>query len=108
MTIYNYIWGEGGDPVTEWGELCATLGLSVNQADQRIADPVVKDTLRRNTEQAISQGVFGVPSLVVDGACFWGVDATDMAADFLADSAAFEDEEMRRVSNLPAAAERPR
>ena len=38
----------------------------------------VKQSLKANTELAISQGVFGVPSFVVDDKMFWGVDALPM------------------------------
>ncbi len=107
-SVFHCIWGEGKDPVADWGALCHSVGLSEPEANRRVADAEVKDTLRRNTEQAIADGAFGVPTLIVDGTCFWGVDATDMAADYLVDSTAFEDDEMRRVSNLPAAVERPR
>lgn len=33
-----------------------------------------KNALRRETERAIAQGVFGVPSFVLDGELFWGND----------------------------------
>ncbi len=38
----------------------------------------VKQRLRTNTDEAIAQGLFGVPALVVDGRAFWGQDALPM------------------------------
>ncbi|TDP59686.1 2-hydroxychromene-2-carboxylate isomerase [Roseateles toxinivorans] len=47
------------------------------------ADDEVKQTLRQATEDAIARGVFGVPTLEVDGRLFWGLDSLDMAAAYL-------------------------
>ena len=58
-------------------------------------------TLRRNTDDAIARGVFGVPTLEVDGAMFWGNDAHAFALAALADPALLQAAEMRRVSTLP-------
>ena len=62
--------------------------LRLPDAERRIADPEVKDALRRNTDEAIARGVFGVPTLVVGDELFWGIDATQMAADYLAQGGA--------------------
>jgi 2-hydroxychromene-2-carboxylate isomerase len=40
----------------------------------------VKAELRRHVEAALQQGVFGVPSLELDGRLFWGLDALPMVA----------------------------
>ena len=52
--------------------------------------------------------MFGVPTLRIGEELFWGDDATAMARAWLTDPEAFEDDEMRRVSSLPASVERPR
>ena len=44
----------------------------------------MKETLRQNTEQAIADGVFGVPSIQADGEMFWGLDALPMLQAYLA------------------------
>lgn len=41
------------------------------------ATPEVKADLARATEQAIKDGVFGVPSFVCDGELFWGADRVE-------------------------------
>jgi 2-hydroxychromene-2-carboxylate isomerase len=83
-------------------ELAASLGV----ARERLAEPLVKETLRANTDAAIAQGVFGVPTLVVDGEAFWGADATDFARAYLADRSVLDNEEMKRVSTLPVGVSR--
>lgn len=98
--IFNFIYGRGrnveGVAVLELGR---ELGL--DNIETRITDPQVKERLRQNTEEAISAGVFGVPSFVARGELFWGDDATDMLLDFIENPALFEDPEMVRLSNMP-------
>ena len=106
--IFHFIWGEGhdvGDPA-EWAVLAERLGVS--DADALVARPEVKDRLRTNTERAVAAGVYGVPTLVVDGRAFWGVDATAMALDYLDDPAMFERGEIERATRIPLGAERRR
>jgi len=100
-TIFRFIWRDGGEVDTEqgWADLCRILGVA--DADERIARPEVKEALRRNGEEALAAGVFGVPTLVIGGRIFWGYDATPMAYDYLTDPARFESGEMERVEGLP-------
>jgi 2-hydroxychromene-2-carboxylate isomerase len=106
QAIFRHAWREGEeiDTVDGFARLCGTLGVADGEA--RIARPEVKDELRRNGEEAIARGVFGVPTLCVDGELFWGYDATDMALDFIRDPGRFRSGEMRRVDNLPVGATR--
>jgi 2-hydroxychromene-2-carboxylate isomerase len=104
--IFRFVWRDGRLPdlPIEWAELVGELG--VPDADARIASPEVKDELRRNTDQALARGVFGVPTLAIGGELFWGVDATPMAADYVAAGCRFDDPEYARVARLPVGAER--
>jgi len=104
--IFNFIWAEGRSPddPAEFKVLANRLG--VENADELISRQEVKDQLRRNTEEAISRGVFGVPTAYVDGELFWGFDATDMLVEYLHNPAMLKEPEMKRVSSLPAAAQR--
>ncbi len=105
--IFRFVWRDGRLPdlPIEWAELVAALELP--DADRRIATPEVKDELRRNTDEAIARGVFGVPTLVIGEELFWGADATAMAADYLAAGGRWTDPEYDRVAALPAGAVRP-
>jgi 2-hydroxychromene-2-carboxylate isomerase len=104
--IFRFVWRDGRLPdlPIEWVELAADLRLADAQA--RIADPAVKEALRRNTDEAIARGVFGVPTLAIGDELFWGADATQMAADFVADGCRFADPESERVASLPVGASR--
>src|SRR5262245_32011986 len=102
--IFERLWTTGADAsdASVLEELSASLGI----ARERIAEPGVKESLRANTDAAIAQGVFGVPTLVVDGEVFWGADATDFARAYMSDSSVLHNDEMKRVSALPAGAQR--
>lgn len=84
--VLRHVWRGGGnanDP-QRLSELTARLAAprSANYAD-------VKQALKDATQQAIDLGVFGVPSLVVDGKVFWGLDALPMLRDFMTHGAWF-------------------
>jgi 2-hydroxychromene-2-carboxylate isomerase len=104
--IFRFVWRDGRLPdlPIEWAELTHDLGLA--NADARIAEPEVKDTLRRYTDEAIARGVFGVPTLDLRGELFWGVDATQMAADYAAAGFRWTDPEYTRAASLPIGASR--
>lgn len=104
--IFRFVWRDGHLPdlPIEWAELAAALG--VPDATARIAQPSVKDELRRNTDEAIARGVFGVPTLALGDELFWGADATQMAAEFAAAGCRFADPEYERVAGLPVGAVR--
>jgi 2-hydroxychromene-2-carboxylate isomerase len=99
--IFRFVWRDGRLPdlPIEWAELAHELGMPDAQA--RIVLPDVKDELRRNTDEAIARGVFGVPTLAFGGELFWGADATDMALDFLDAGCRLDDPEYARVDALP-------
>jgi 2-hydroxychromene-2-carboxylate isomerase len=104
--IFRFVWRDGRLPdlPIEWAELTHDLGLP--NADARIAEPEVKDALRRCTDEAIALGVFGVPTLALRGELFWGADATQMAADYAAAGCRWIDPEFARAATLPIGAAR--
>lgn len=54
---------------------------TLHEAVAPLRDPasdVVKAELRAHTEVAIERGVFGVPTIELDGRLFWGLDALPM------------------------------
>lgn len=100
-TVTRHVWASGVLPETE-AELDA-LGVTVGvaQASQAIRRDEVKQQLRQNFQDAVDAGVFGVPTMVVDGQLFWGADSIDMLTAFLADPDLFQHGEMARISDLP-------
>lgn len=108
QAIFDFIWAEGRDPA-DAAEL-RTLGarLGVADADAEAERASAKEAVRANTEAAIARGVFGVPSFVVDGEVFWGVDATEFVLQYLADPRLLQQDAFIRLETLPAGAERKR
>lgn len=97
--VFAHVWvdGHGADDTAAFDALRARLGVAV----EALSSDDVKSTLRRNTEDAIAAGVYGVPTLASGDELFWGSDAHDFALAVLADPALLETPEMRRVSSLP-------
>ncbi len=104
--IFMHVWAHGraGDSADALREVGAALGVGDVEAVINAAS--VKEELRTNTEAAIAAGVFGVPTLALDGLLFWGDDATPMIEDHLADRARFTHGEYARIAALPEGARR--
>jgi 2-hydroxychromene-2-carboxylate isomerase len=98
--IFNSIWTTGQEAAHGFEDLCAKLKVKPEQL------ALAKDVLRRNTDEAASRGVFGVPSFVIDGEVFWGADALDFARAFLADPSVVRNDETHRLDRLPVGASR--
>jgi 2-hydroxychromene-2-carboxylate isomerase len=85
--VLRHAWQGGGD---------ANAPTRLASLRERLAPPrdpdgdEVKAELRRNTEAALQQGVFGVPSIELDGRVFWGLDALPMVAAVLRGDAWFD------------------
>jgi 2-hydroxychromene-2-carboxylate isomerase len=61
-------------------EAARRAGLDPNEVEQATQDPEIKRSLKNVTEQAHALGVFGVPTIAVDGELFWGDDRLEEAA----------------------------
>ena len=79
-TIFRHVWCTGEDAADP-----ARLSLLTTQLSpaREPTDPAVKQAVQTHTEEAIGQGVFGVPSFVVDDKLFWGQDALPMLRAYL-------------------------
>ncbi len=102
--LFAFVWRDGHLPSDEgpWQDLLDEL--LVEPAD--IHADAIKQELHANCEQAIAAGVFGVPTAVVDGQLFWGVDATDMLLAYVAGDPFFDTEAWHSAATLPAAQHR--
>lgn len=99
-----FVFREGRDPDADFAGLCERLGVTDGEA--RIADPVVKQTLREQTERALREGVFGVPTLICRGELFWGVDTIDWFNAFWRDPTMFERPPMSQIGAVAAGIKR--
>jgi 2-hydroxychromene-2-carboxylate isomerase len=73
--LFRHVWIGGLDAQDpqRLAELAARLAPGRDPAGE-----AVKAELRGLTEQAAAEGIFGVPTFVLDGRSFWGLDALPM------------------------------
>ena len=82
--LFDATWAESRDVGSP--EVVAELASEVGVADvlTRIQDPAIKKRLLDASAEAIEFGVFGVPTMIVDGELFWGNDSFPHLERFLA------------------------
>jgi 2-hydroxychromene-2-carboxylate isomerase len=97
--VFDWIWARGnaGDSAAALASVLARLGVDADA----LSAPETKSALQAHTAAALDAGVFGVPTLALDDALFWGDDAHAFALAVLRDPALLQDEDMRRVASLP-------
>ncbi|HEX3510909.1 MAG TPA: DsbA family protein [Solirubrobacteraceae bacterium] len=61
-------------------EAARRAGLDPGEMEAAIGRQEIKDALREVTDEAISAGVFGVPTVIAGGSLFWGDDRLAEAA----------------------------
>jgi 2-hydroxychromene-2-carboxylate isomerase len=83
--VFDAIWVEkknmGDAAVVE--QVLADAGLDAGALIARSQDPAVKAELVANTEAAVARGVFGAPTLFMDGAMYFGQDRLDFIEEAL-------------------------
>ncbi|WP_428383483.1 2-hydroxychromene-2-carboxylate isomerase [Nevskia ramosa] len=98
-TIFASLWTTGADPTDP--KVIQDLAARLNIDPASLEQQSIKDALRASTNQAIENGVFGVPSFVIDKQLFWGADSMQFVDAYLADPSLFESSEMRKIDTLP-------
>lgn len=77
--VYRAYFGEGRDMTSAEAVVgvAEALGIDGGALAEALRDPAVKERLKAETEAAIERGVFGSPTIVIDGEPFWGADRLD-------------------------------
>ena len=103
--IFRFVWQQGHLPTeTEaFHRLCGELGVNDPAA---LEQPAIKQTLRENTQAAIREGLFGVPSLQIGREIYWGFDMTDAVIARLQGNPVFDSPLMQRAGLLPDGVQR--
>jgi 2-hydroxychromene-2-carboxylate isomerase len=75
--VLRHVWVDGGD-----ANDADRMAALTRQLAPRVApdDAAIKQALKDSTAAALARGVFGVPTVEVDGRLFWGLDALPMLA----------------------------
>jgi 2-hydroxychromene-2-carboxylate isomerase len=99
--LFRFVWAEGrsADDPQDWQDLLTELGIANDEA--RVTAPEVKAQLRQNTDEAIENGVFGVPSFRVDDEIFWGFDCFDFLLAYLEHPGLLGSPGMRAADGMP-------
>ena len=75
--LFAATWG-GGSGIVEPEDVlacAARAGLDGAALVTKAGTPEAKEQLRRQTDEALGRGVFGVPTVITDGELFWGYDS---------------------------------
>jgi 2-hydroxychromene-2-carboxylate isomerase len=84
-TVYRAMWVAGldmSDP-TVVGEALGKSGFDPQSILELSADPEIKAALKANTEEAVSRGAFGAPTMFVGDQMFFGQDRLDFVKEAL-------------------------
>lgn len=76
--LFHHVWRGGGADANDPARLAALTAQLAPQRDPAGAE--VKAELRAATDAALAAGVFGVPTVGLEGRLFWGLDALPMLA----------------------------
>ena len=107
--LFAATWAEGRDVGRPDVVVEIVSGLGLDGA-ALLADAtgVHKGRLRAQTAAAIAAGVFGVPTMVVDGELFWGFDDLDSLECFLRGEDPIQEADLKPWLEIPPAAQRAR
>ena len=95
----KHMWEDGlkMDDPDVFSSAMTDAGLDGQALLESTQDPQVKAALIENTENAVTRGVFGVPTFVIGQEVFWGDDVMDMMIDYLADPKLFAEGDLGRL-----------
>jgi 2-hydroxychromene-2-carboxylate isomerase len=98
-TVFRHVWRGGADAADP--QRLAELATLLQPARDPSGEPV-KAELKANTDGAIAQGVFGVPTCVVDDKLFWGFDGLAMLRAYLEGDAWFSGDAWEAAARVGA------
>jgi len=87
LALFTGYWAEDRDVADKAviGEIATSVGLDAAALLAAIDAQETKDTLRANTDEAVSRGAFGAPSMFLGDELFWGNDRLDLLEGALAE-----------------------
>jgi 2-hydroxychromene-2-carboxylate isomerase len=74
--MFKAMWVDGRNlnDIKEVAAVLTEAGLDARKFGQRLQDQDVKDRLKATSDEAVARGVFGAPTMFVDGMMFFGND----------------------------------
>lgn len=106
--FFDALWGQGKaiDTAAAVRSCLDPAGLDPEAVIEAAGGPAAKAQLRQQTDAAVARGVFGVPTAVVDGEVYWGVDSLPHLDSHLRGDAPSDDGELERWRHVEASARR--
>lgn len=106
--LYSAAWANGQriDTEDDAAKALDAAGLDGRDLARRATEQDAKDRLRAQSETAIARGVFGVPTIIVDGSMFWGVDSLGHVERHLRGEGIDAKEELKRWMHVRPSAQR--
>lgn len=111
MQVIDTLWKAGWEKRIDMGEPEELLrelrqaGLPADELYEKSFTREAKVEFKKNIQEAIGSGAFGVPSFVSSGELFWGNDSLEDLFGFLADEDVLDREKLRDLlSSTPRAA----
>ncbi len=109
--VIKCFWEAGWNKRIDMGEpeeLLAALrerNLPADELYEKSFTREAKLSLKNNIAEATSQGIFGVPSLIIDNELFWGNDSLEYVEDFILGQDKLDREKLEQLlSSTPRAA----
>jgi 2-hydroxychromene-2-carboxylate isomerase len=65
-------------------DVAQSLGIDAAQLAAGVQEDSIKNALRAQVEEAVARGVFGAPTIFVDGEMFWGHDRLEQVERWIA------------------------
>ena len=90
-TIFAAYWENNVGTVGEYDtlrDIAATLDVDPDEFESSCESPDIRQALINSTNTALEKGVFGAPTMVIEGEIYWGKDRMEFIEDHLANGSA--------------------
>jgi len=87
FAVFTRYWEANDGSIDTDETLCKlgeSVGIDAGDFRERLNSEDVRDQLINSTQNALDRGVFGAPTIAVNGELFWGKDRMEFVADELA------------------------
>ena len=84
--MFSRYWEAGDAGIQTYegmAESVAELGVDVDLFVEKAESPEVREELINVTQRALTEGIFGAPTMVVDDEIYWGKDRFEFIEDHL-------------------------
>ncbi|MBV1911778.1 MAG: 2-hydroxychromene-2-carboxylate isomerase [Kangiellaceae bacterium] len=108
--IFNSGWGKGADIGYNHviSEIIRNVGLDPQEVIDRVTKDETKLLLKESTNEAISKGVFGIPTIIYGEELFWGNDQFEYLSQIIKGKYKANNKLVRDIISKPSAIDRQR